>query len=141
MVAGMTTALTAEGSCGDLALGLAFPMSMFADRSDELCGHLRGGGTIENDARIRIQRRSLSLGFHHLIRSEQGSGHQCRGFACGGNCLAVFVSLMNKVESFRLSPERLNAPRASRNIDRIEQDRASGEQAEINVDVGSVSAL
>ena len=96
----MTTALTAEGSCGDLAFGLAFPMSMFADRSDELCGHLRGGGTIENDARIRVQRRSLRLGFHHLIRSEQGSGHQGRGFACGGNGLAVRVGFREEMERF-----------------------------------------
>src|SRR6476469_2262512 len=100
MGAGVTTALTAEGSCGDLPFGLAFPMSMFADRSDELCGHLRGGGTIENNARIRVQRRSLRLGFHHFIRSEQCSGHQCRGFACGGNCLAVRVGFRDEMERF-----------------------------------------
>src|SRR6187200_1029826 len=100
MIARMTTALTAEGSCRDLAFSLAFPMSMFTDRGDELCGHLRGRGTVENDARIRVQRRSLRLGLHHLVRSEQGGGHECCASACCGDCLTMGVGFRQEMERF-----------------------------------------
>lgn len=55
-----------------LAVGLALPMSVSADGSDELRGDLCRGGGIHDSPRICIERRSLGLMFGHFVGSHEG---------------------------------------------------------------------
>src|ERR1700687_1751600 len=115
------------GSRGWLIPLLPAPGSMLRDRFDEFRCYLTGMTTTTDDDSF-FGNEAFRFPFSwQTIYFQEGSVQKIYTFGGGRNSFAVFVRLVQEMDGRRFSGERGHALLSTRNINRIEQHRTTGQ--------------